>query len=132
MKTPVKIKKLPKTLGACADLLYTSRQDRLDVQHTVDDMKGFENRLKDHLIQELPKGEASGIAGKVARVTVVTKQVPTVEDWDKLYAYIKKKNAFDLLNRALNVAACTERLEAGEQIPGIGAFTRVDVSCQKV
>ncbi len=132
MKTPVKVKAIPKKLAACADLLYTSRQDRLVEQKTIEEMKGFETRLKDHLIAELPKGEASGISGKVAKVAVITKQIPTVEDWDLLYGYIKKKNAFDLLNRALNTAAATERLENGEKIPGLGSFNRVDVSCTKV
>jgi len=127
-----KPKAIPKQLGAVADLLYTSRQTRLEEQKTIDTMKSFETSLKDHLINELPKGEAKGISGKVARVSIITKQVPTVEDWDALYGYIKKKGAWDLLNRALNTAACTERLENGETIPGIGSFTRVDVSCVKV
>lgn len=129
---PPKAPAIPKKLGEVADLLYTSRASRIEEQHAIDAMKSFETRLKDHLINELPKGEARGISGKVARVSVITKQVPVVEDWEAFYKYIKKHDAFDLLNRALNTAACTERLENGEKIPGIGSFQRVDVSCVKV
>jgi hypothetical protein len=123
---------IPKQLGTVADMLYTERQRRLVEQHMIKDMQDFETRLKNHLIDNLPKSEASGVAGRLARATVSTKQVPIVEDWDLFYAYIKKKNAFDLLNRHLNVAAATERLEAGEKIPGLGEFTVVGVSCVKL
>jgi hypothetical protein len=129
---PPKPRAIPKKLGSVADLLYMSRQDRLEEMQTVKEMTAFETRLKDYLIDNLPKSDASGVAGKVARATITTKKVPTVEDWDAFYAYIKKTNAFDLLNRALNTAAAIERIDNGETIPGLGSFTVVQVSCVKI
>jgi hypothetical protein len=131
MKKP-KPRTIPKKLGEVADLLYAERQHRLVEQHMIKDMQDFETRLKNYLIDHLPKSEASGVSGRIACATVTTRQVPTVEDWDAFYGYIKKKNAFDLLNKHLNVAAATERLEAGEKIPGLGEFTLVGVSCVKL
>jgi hypothetical protein len=131
MKKP-KPRLIPKKLGQVADLLYTERQTRLVEQGLIKDMQSFETRLKDHLIENLPKSDASGVAGSVARATVTTKKVPTVEDWELFYGYIKKKNAWDLLARSLNTAAATERLEAGEKIPGLGSFTLIGVSVTKL
>jgi hypothetical protein len=119
-------------LGMAIDTLYTTRQNRLVEQGTIKEMQAYETELKDYLIENLPKEQASGVAGSLARAAVVTKKIPVVEDWDALYKYIKKKNAFDLLNRALNTAACTERLENGEKVPGIGSFTAVTVSVNKL
>ena len=68
--------KLPKSLAACADLLYETRQSRLKEKKVIDEFSALETALKERLINELPKGEASGIAGRVARVSINTKNVP--------------------------------------------------------
>ncbi len=122
----------PKALGACADLLYTTRQDRLAEQKDIVEYEVREKVLKDYLIATLPKSDASGVAGKLARVTIVRKVVPSVEDWDKLYEFIRKKKRFGLLNRALNAAAVQEMWDNGEAVPGVGRFDAVTVSVNKL
>src|SRR5574344_2166580 len=93
--------KFPKAMGACADKLFELHNKRLAEQKKVDEIAAEESALKNHIIENLPKSEASGVAGKLARVTVVTKQVPQVKDWDLFYAYVKKNNAWDLMQRRL-------------------------------
>jgi len=124
--------KLPKTIGACADLLYTTRANRLLVKKDVDALETQEKALKEHIINTLPKSEASGVAGKLARVAVETSEVNQVEDWDKFYAYIKKTGFFHLLGRTIKQEAIDEILASGKQIPGIKKFSVVKVSCNKV
>ena len=124
--------KFPKTMGACADRLYQLRQKRLEMQKEVDKIAAEEAALKEHIINTLPKSEASGVAGKLARVTVVTKEVPQVEDWDAFYKYVKKTGQFDLLQRRVSDGAIKERWEAGKEIPGIKHFQAVTVSINKV
>jgi hypothetical protein len=122
----------PKTLGACADRLYELRQQRLEWQKKVDALEAEEKALKEHIIRNLPKSEATGVAGKLARVTVVTKEVPQVKDWDAFYKFVKKTGSFDLMQRRLTEAAVKERWEAGEEIPGVERFQVVTVSINKV
>lgn len=124
--------KFPPKLGACADRLYQLREKRLLMQKETDAVEAEEKALKEHLIQTLPKSEAGGIAGKLARVSVVTKAVPRVEDWDKLYAYIKKKGEFELLQRRVADTAVQERWEAGKAVPGVASFDVVTLSMNKV
>lgn len=124
--------KFPKQLGQCADKLYELRNKRLEMQKAVDAVEAEEKALKEHLIQNLPKSEASGVAGKVARVTIVTKVVPQVKDWDKLYAYVKKNNAFELLQRRLTDGAINERWDNGKEVPGVEPFNAISVSINKV
>lgn len=124
--------KPPKSLGACADRLYELRQQRLTVQKEVDKLAAEEAALREHIINTLPKSEASGIAGKLARVTVVTKQVPQVKDWDAFYKFVKKTGSFDLLQRRLTDQAIKERWEAGKEVPGVEHFNAVSISLNKV
>ena len=124
--------KLPRTLAECADKLYETREARHAIQKEADKLAEIESQLREHIIANLPKDEASGIAGKVARVSLEKKAVPTVEDWSKVQAYIKKHNAFDLLQRRLNETAVKDRAENGKPVPNVGSFITVKVSCTKV
>jgi len=131
MATEIKYK-FPKALGACADKLFELRNKRLAEQKKVDEIAAEETALKNHIIENLPKSEASGVAGKLARVTVVTKQVPQVKDWDAFYKYVKKTGSFDLMQKRLTDAAIKERWEAGKEVPGVEHFNAVSVSINKV
>ena len=136
---------LPKSLAACADRLYTVRELRLSNDRTSKVFKEEETQLRDKLINELPKSEASGIAGKVARATVVTKDIQQAEDWSAVYDWVideaikhrRKKtglehSVFDIFQRTLVMSAIDERLERGEKIPGLKTFKVVTVSLSKV
>lgn len=123
--------KLPKTMGACADLLYETRQKRLEAQKIVEQLAKDEAAIREHIINNLPKSD-TGASGKKARVSVTTKQVPQVKDWDKLWAHIKKTGQFDLMQRRLSDSAVKERWEAGKQVPGVDAFGAVTVSINKL
>lgn len=124
--------KFPKALGACADKLFELRNKRLTMQKEVDAVAAEETALKNYIIENLPKSEASGVAGKLARVTVVTKQIPQVKDWDVFYKYVKKTGSFDLMQKRLTDAAIKERWEAGKEVPGVEHFNAVSVSINKV
>lgn len=124
--------KFPKGIGACADKLYKLRQKRLEQQKKVSEIEAEEKALKAHIIDTLPKSEASGVAGKIARVTVVTKKVPQVKDWDLFYKHVKRTGNFELLQRRVGDAAIKERWEDGKEVPGVGHFNAVTLSINKV
>lgn len=124
--------KFPKTLGECADALYQTRQNRLELQRQVADIEAYEKGLKEHIINTLPKSRQEGAQGKMARVTIVKKDVPQVKDWDAFYGYVHKHKAYELLQRRLSAEALTERLDAGKKVPGVETFTAVTLSVNKV
>jgi hypothetical protein len=123
---------IPKEFGAVADLLYTTRQRRLDYQHHADALKVHETALKEHLISNMPKSKATGAAGEVARAQIEREDQPVVEDWEVFYAHIAKKKEFDLLNRALNRKAVKARFDMGKTVPGVGTFPVMKVSVTKI
>lgn len=123
---------IPKKIGDCADALYKKREERLALQKQVELLAEQESQLKNHIINNLPKSNTTGVSGKVANVRVVTEDVPQVKDWDKLQAYIKKNGAFDLLQRRVNAKAVEERWADKKKVPGVEAFGVTKVSCTKV
>ncbi len=123
---------IPKELALCADQLYALRQDRLAVQKLVDELQSRETAIKDHIIATLPMKEASGIAGKTARVTIVPKTVARAVDWGLIFKYIKHTGSFDLMQRRLSDSAVEERWEHDIEIPGVEKFGMKTLSVNKV
>lgn len=123
--------KLPKAFGAVADVAYTVRQQRLALQKLVDQLKERETAAREHLIQNLPKGD-TGAAGNIARAQITKKEVPQARDWEATYKHIKKTGQFDLLHRRLNDKAIKERWARGDSVPGVTKFTAIDVSLTKL
>ena len=124
--------KLPKSLAVCADMLYETRTKRLAVQKEVDALQAVESALREHLIDNLPKSQATGVSGKTANAKIMTDFKPRVTDWDKFRAYIIKNKAFELLQKRVSDEAIQERWDAGKEIPGVERFQVVKVSLTKV
>lgn len=124
--------KKAKTPAQRADLYYAVDNARLARAKEAEAIKKFVSKLEKWFIQELPETDATGVAGKIARVQVKPKERPTVEDWGKFYSHIKKKGEFELLNRAVNAKAVKERWENGKTVPGVGKFKYKAVSVTKV
>lgn len=124
--------KFPKTLAACADKLYETREKRLELGRKVKELEDIEAKLKQHLIEKLPEQESSGISGKSCRVSLVNKEVPYAKDWQEIYKHIKKTGHFDLLGRRLNASAVQERWDNGNDVPGVETYTTTTVSINKI
>ena len=136
-KTADKPIKLPKTLAGCADRLYEVRQLRLAKQREVEAFEKEESALREHLIQNLPKSQASGIAGKTARASIANKVVVQVTNWDEVYGYIvknfkKNPGVFALLQKRVGEAAVKEIWEAGKKVPGTQPLEVPTVSLNKL
>lgn len=123
--------KFPKTIGACIDTLYQLRQKRGGIERQADVIKEKEGELEKHILDTFTKTDLDGARGKLAVAGIAQSTVPTVKDWDKLYAYIKKEGAFDLLQRRVSSSAYRERLDVEEVVPGVEPFTLIKLSLKK-
>lgn len=124
--------KKAKTQGSRADFYYEADKHRLEVNREVEEMKTFLSKLGKWFMQELPESDTTGVAGKIARIQIKPDERPSITDWPAFYAFIKKNNAFELLNRAVNAKSVKERWDAGKVIPGVGKFHFKKVSITKV
>lgn len=126
-----KILKFPKSIGACVDRLYSLREKRLKIQQEVDSIKSQEEALRLHVLECFNKDDIEGAKGKLATASVLPKTVAHVVDWDALYAYIVKNNAFEMLQRRVNDGAYRERLDNKEPVPGVEPFNVLGLSLTK-
>lgn len=123
-------------MGACADLLYDVRTARLEADKRAAELKAEEQRIKDHIIDNLDKREETGAAGKHHRVQIVPKVKVRVdpEQWDKFFGWVAKNRRFDMLQKRVNDNAVLETINASRapKIPGVERFTALAVSLTKV
>lgn len=121
-------------MGACADLYYNARQKRLAADKAAAELKAEEERIKNHIIDNLDKN-STGAAGKHHRVQVIRRKKLRVrpEDWEKFFGWVAKNRAFDVLQKRLSDDAIAERFAASRsKIPGVEPFDYVTVSLTKV
>lgn len=119
------------TLGQCADLLYKTRNERLAQQKIAEAIEAEEGRIREYIIQTLPRADKVA-GGRVAKVERYETQVPKVNDWEKLYKWIKRNDRFDVLQRRVADKAVIDMWEDKKQVPGVEPFTIVKLSLTKV
>jgi hypothetical protein len=137
-KSEPKMPKMPKSLGACVDLYYELRQERLAAEKAADAIKVREQFAFDHIINSIPKGDGGAVGKRFKAIRTETAQYSIEKDED-FYAFIKKTGSFDLLNRAINQKAVRERLEDPKflkryptGVPGTKKFVKIGLSVTKV
>ncbi len=123
--------KFPKTLGATLDMLWEVRAKRLTAQKVVDKIGETENAIEQHLLEKFKKADLDGARGGLCSATVEIRPVPTIADFDKVWAHAVKTDSPELFQRRLSVKACRERWEAGVAIPGVSKFDKVELSLHK-
>jgi hypothetical protein len=124
--------KIPKKLSECVDLYEAARRRRLEIQKEAQDYAELEGRLREHLIDSIPKSDAAGVTGRTHRVTVKVKQIPQIVDEAAFMKAARRKGNEDLLVEKPNMAAIQERWEAEKTVPGVGAFNAVSLSLNKL
>jgi len=127
---------IPSTLGGCADRLYALGEAKRALNKQIEALEKEESVIKTHLIDNISKQEGTGVSGRRAKVRIVTKDIPTVQEdmggWNALYAFIAKRKAFHLLQRRLSTGAVQEMIDDLGKVPGVGIFTAVTVSITKL
>jgi hypothetical protein len=122
---------LPKSVAGAADKLYTLREQRYALQKKVTKLEEKEGVLREYLIDNLPKSDASGITGRIAHAEISKKPVPQVKDWPAFYKHILRTKDFSLMQRRLNEGAVKERWLAKKVVPGVVRFNAISVSITK-
>jgi len=123
--------KFPATFGGIADRLYELNKSRLAQQKIADAIEEEEKALKAHLIATMPKDDTGGI-GKVARVSLGSKEVPQVKDWPTFYKFILKTKNFSFLQKRVGEAMIKEIWDSGKTVPGVEPFSVITVSLNKI
>ncbi len=122
----------PKSLASLADRLYKIKALKAELAAKVKVLDDERIELEARLINELPKDSSTGVQGKLARVSLIIKEVPQAEDWDKIRAYIRKTGDWEILTKSLKSSHIQDIWDDGKKVPGIVAFDKVTVSLNKI
>jgi hypothetical protein len=117
-------------LGAMVDELYKIKLKKDELSKKLDALSEDYNEVQEELLEAMKAEGVDKVGGKSATISLSSAMVPTVKDWDKVYAYIMKHKAFDLLQRRLSTEAWRERLDV-VPVPGVETFKKTNVSLRK-
>lgn len=127
--------KIPAKLPAVADMAYELRAERLKLGKVVAEYQQDETALKEHLVNNMEKGDASAIAGRVATAKVTKEPIPVIRDEKKLWIAIKRNRAkYGALvaKPSIDMAVLKQMFEDGIMPPGVERFDVIKVSLTKV
>lgn len=110
-------KRFPVRIGDAIDARYDAQQERLQVERLVVQLKKRETELDNHIDTLMKRAGTVTGAGEIAGASVHELRILTVPDWTRLYSYVKKNDAFDLLERRLHRSAILDRLDDGKKVP---------------
>lgn len=116
--------KFPKTIGACIDRMAELDRERSGHTAAIVLINDAYFALETHLKKEFGRKELQGAKGNLAMLEVDDENVPQITDWDAVYKFIVKHNAFELLHKRMSTTAWRERLEAKKPVPGTVAYKR--------
>ena len=106
-------------LSALVDAFDVQRKERLAADKVAKALKRDEEEMSQRLIAVMYENEAHFAAGKNVRVKLNVTSKPVANDWQKVYDYMMENDAMDLVQKRLHHSAIDDRIEEGEEIPGI-------------
>lgn len=112
-------------IGKAIDEIAALQKKRDELAAKVAAAEKIINEKKETLLKRVKKSELNGARGKIGAAFVKDEDIPTIEDFAKVWAYARKNNASDLFQRRLGLEAVRARWEEGKKIPGVGIFRRV-------
>ena len=122
------------SIGQLIDRLYKVKVKIAEISaKRIKPLKDEQADLESQLIAAL---DAAGIEqgrGRVATGSISETDVPTVRDWEKVYAWVHRNKAYHLFVRRLSSASFRELLAQrnNRAIPGIEKFTKRSISTRK-
>lgn len=120
------------TIGGAIDALHAKRDLLADLNKKVEALKSELANDEAEIIRLLGSSNLESGRGRLAQASIKRDDVPQIEDFDKVCAYIVKKKAWDLIQRRLASRAVKARWDEGVAVPGVGKFTRVTLHVTKV
>lgn len=113
-------------IGEEIDHLWKLREDIRVLEDKIKEKKAVLEEKSDALMARLRTEGMDMARGQRATVSIKETVVPQVENWDEYYRFIRRNNAFHLLERRAAAAPYRELLEdrKGKPIPGVVPWTK--------
>lgn len=121
-------------IGEEIDQLWKLREEIRELEDEVKEKKAVLDAKSEAMLGRLREEGMDLARGTRATVSVKETVVPQVENWDEYYRFIRRNNAFYLLERRAAAAPFRELLESrkGKPVPGVVPFTKRTLNLRTV
>lgn len=121
----------PRTLGTLYNEVFEKRAEAQAAQKRADAIKAQQKDLEAIIMAKMDQDGTKLGATDQARISITETTVAGIEDWETALDFIFDNDLKQLLYRQLSAAAFKELLAAGEDVPGVRAYTRRGLSIRK-
>jgi hypothetical protein len=117
-------------LGPQIDALFDLREKKREHEAAAREIEEIIEAKSIVIMAELNAQGLDKATGHKARIGISVSVVPQVEDWDKFYAFIRRNNAFELLERRPSAGAFREHAAArrDKTVPGAVPYVKRKLS----
>lgn len=107
------------------DRIFTLREEMRTLEKKITELNKEKTKIEDSLLADMDTQGVRSVSGRKATASVSENLVPSVEDWDSFHAWIRRNNAFYLLQRRANALPYRELMESrhGKKLPGVNTVT---------
>ena len=95
-----------------------------DLERQVTIQKTRVEKMKAAFIGKMQLVGTTSYNAPLGTVSLITTDVPQIDDWRALSEYVIATSSLDLLQKRVAVNAWRDRVEQGATVPGINIFTR--------
>ena len=108
--------------------LHATRAIIRDVQAQEKDLKMKQRELESQIAIKLQQEGIDKVSNDVCTLSLKAEVVPTVEDWDQFFEYLKETGQFELMQKRMAATAYRELIAMGVDIPGVKSteLTRIN------
>lgn len=112
------------SVGDKINAMHLLRENKREMERRIKELEGQIQVIERDLIDSMDSQGLKLSQTERARAEVIEATVPNIDDWDSFCAYVRKHNAFYLMERRPSASACNEMFGLRKTIPGITAFTK--------
>ena len=116
-KTSDLLTELHKTRGAIKEVLAQEKELKLQ-----------QRELETKIAIKMQEEGLDKVSNDVCTLSLKAEIVPTVEDWDQLFEYLKETGQFELMQKRMSATAYRELIAMGTDVPGVKSteLTRIN------
>ena len=119
------------TLNELSSALFEAKQKKNELNKQITELNGEIRELQHRIWQVMEADDLLKFSTSQGTIYLSPQIVPKVVDWDQFYGYIKRHEAFHMLERRPSRGAFRELHEAHKVVPGVEAVEYDEVRTRK-
>jgi hypothetical protein len=118
-------------LGTLIDVYYETREKRLELDRQSETFAKVEKEYKEQIMFHMEREGVYAMGGALCTVKLKLTPKPSAKNWAEIWQWAKENDAPEIYYRRLNEATIKERMDQGEEIPGIEFYPVATLSVSK-